>query len=108
MFCADIATNHATEASFQARVGEVVRHKAVFANVLGAKEIKSVFQRLLLKLITMGQPINWCVISLLQGRADGEVGRPRGWLVSELRSSGGYWIVLCNVSKDGVCGSTSL
>jgi len=78
VFGVDIATSYATEAFFRTRVGEVARHKAVIANVLRADEIKSVFQRLLLKLIATGQPmsgitertflvvtINWCVGFLL-------------------------------------------
>ena len=119
VFGVNIATSYATEAFFRTRVREVARHKAVITNVLGADEIKPVFQRLLLELIAMGQPmpgiteraflavpINRCMGFLLWGRVDGEVGRLRGWLVPELRSSRRYWVVLCNISKDGVCGST--
>lgn len=73
----DIATSDVAETFFWTRVQEVARHKAVIANVLGADEIKSVSQRLLLKLVTMGQPmlgitertflvaVNWCMAFLL-------------------------------------------
>ena len=54
----DIATSYASEAFFWTRVGEVARHKVVIVNVLGADEIKSAFQRFLLKLISMGQPMS--------------------------------------------------
>ena len=121
VFGVNVATSYATEAFFRTRVGEVARHKAVIANVLGADEIKSIFQGLLLELVALGQPmsgitkraflvvtINWCVGFLLGDRVDSEVGRLRGWLVSELRSSGSYWVVPGNISKDGMCGNTSL
>ena len=111
----------AAETFFRARVLEVARHKAVVANVLGADETKSVFQRFPFELIAAGQPmlgiteraflvvtINWCVGFLLWASVDGEVGRLRGWLVSELRSSGRHWIVLGNISKDGMSSSTSV
>ena len=52
----------------------MARHKGVIANVLRVNKIKSVSQRLLLKLVAMGQPMlgiaegtslvvsfNWCV-----------------------------------------------
>ena len=50
----NIATSYATEASFRTRVGEVARHKPVIRNVLRADEIKSIFQGLLLELVTLG------------------------------------------------------
>ena len=120
-FGVNVETSYATEAFFRTRVGEVARHKAVIANVLGADEIKSIFQGLLLEVVALGQPmsgiteraflvvtINWCMGFLLGDCVDSEVGRLRGWLVSELQSSGRYWVVPGNISKDGMGGSTSL
>ena len=54
----NVATSYATEAFFRTRVGEVARHKAVIANVLGADEIKSIFQGFLLELVALGQPMS--------------------------------------------------
>ena len=53
-----VATSYATEAFFRTSVGEVARHKAVIANVLGADQINSIFQGLLLELLALGQPMS--------------------------------------------------
>ena len=117
----NVATSYATEAFFRTRGGEVARHKAVITDVLRADKISSIFQGLLLELVALGQPmsgitegaflvftINWCAGFLLGDRVNGEVGRLRGWFVSEFQSSGRYWVVPGNISKDGMCGNTSL
>ena len=54
----NVATSYATEAFFQTRAGEVARHKAVIANVLGADQINSIFQGLLLELLALRQPMS--------------------------------------------------